>query len=242
MSKKIWSVILGFAMCVSFITSNGATAKASNVVSITKNEQITDVNGLLSMALENARTQNQLAKRMDDELSVKQLIERVEYADGSVEESYAYSIIAVLDDNGNVIPTRKLLDQNRSARASGSNSGYYNNVTIVTTINYTSSMTSLADLSFKLTSSSHTVANANISKTPPVSGTICGGYNPAQCEYYRSRSVSYSASLATQNNTLSYDGAQYTVVTEYPNVWYANTIVNFSNGKEIQVIAYIPNT
>lgn len=231
--KRIVKRISVFVVCLAVIfTGSGLSVSATGNPQKIVYGEITDIYELIELGLLQRAAQPSLCAYHDTEqttLHVEQLLSRIVYADGTVEETYVHSGITVTDENGIALPT-SLIDSAMNKTGSGSYNGVIVNINMYYTVRTNTSNMSVL---FRFDKMVTTIHNENNSSTPPIRGE--NRYYHEKEGIYVSQPFYLDQTTKIQSATLMSSHSQFVVSEDAYYGWKAIAYVYLSNGVEIAV-------
>ena len=210
-------------------------------------DEITDVDVLIDMALNQLATQPMVLSDDEEEITtlyVDQLLSRTTFNNGTIQEEYATSAIAIADTNGRQLTINEFVNARTSNYVENDNESY-NGIYVVNTTYYTLRIENggLLRKYVKITKAVATIQNSNQSNTPPGSGIIHCGFNKWDTSQNKYLNFQCSPTVAIQSFTLDCSEFSEEVTEEtVPYVWFSKIDVTLVNNHviETEVILLTP--
>lgn len=238
MKKNLKDILALFSLMIFWagISMNvHASTEDVEVVEQVNYAEVTDVDELLRMGIEQKKEYPEIRSAGKDTLTVKQLLSVTEYEDGTIEKEFCINEIGAVDKEGERITAEQF------AYSSGSNGNSATNygVTLVCTI-YATMRVSDVPSANQVTYRCDKVTSTLVRGGEIYPGTGTTEYCHTKGNEYKK--AAFTASVAiNQSYTLTANGGFYRS-NDIPltgGLW-AQSFVNLSNGKSMTVQAGIP--
>lgn len=234
--KKIISMLLSVCVIV-FITNISIFAMPNTDTYITKNittyEEITDLDKLIDLGIEQYKTNPQkFSNENDYTLKVDQLVKETEYLNGTVDKQYVQNSIIITDDNGMPLSIETLADFPGQFWGSKNDSG----VTVVLNVYMTQRIPEEFPHGVVYRVDKVVTELNKSGSIYPVGGSH--GYDCRMGDVHKSAIITPLQSLSYQSFTLNGDGSFHPGVPgaiENFAGWKGFADITLSNGRNIYI-------
>ena len=212
-------------------------AEPSKVVRHVEYDEITDVNQLLQMGIEEYQKTPKVRNQSEnEEITVKQLLSITEYDDGTIEKEYCVTGLGMVDKSGKNVSAAQIARADSPVNKDKQVSNY--GVTLVCSLYTTMRLDSVFDMSlFRVDKVTTTILRT---------GSVYPGNGSTRYNHQRGnefKSVPFTASTASNQSFTIPGSANFYHSSPEPLAGglVAQSDVSLSNGKSLSVIVGVPS-